>query len=177
MSEPINLESLAADAAAQLQEVWNLIGVADAERGEFLADLSAKVAALYENAVASQQERQAGLEAEIEQLQQTVMGLQEAMDRADDGLVSAPMDWALGSIAVAAEMSTGAPPLLSSAGLCDASLLSSWSCFYPSVCIAAGGRPPVPHRLPRPPGGDAQRRAEGASRAASTSRLWTAVSY
>jgi uncharacterized protein YceH (UPF0502 family) len=88
MSEPINLESLAADAAAQLQEVWNLIGVADAERGEFLADLSAKVAALYENAVASQQERQAGLEAEIEQLQQTVVGLQEAMDRVEDGLVS-----------------------------------------------------------------------------------------
>lgn len=86
-----NLEALASSTASSLREVWDEIGLPEAERGAFLSGIAAQVVAVYTSAVSAQRARHAQLSAEIEQLQRDITDMQEAMDQAADGLVRAAL--------------------------------------------------------------------------------------
>ena len=89
MAAKIDLTALSIETTSKLAFIWNLIGVQEDERQQFLADLAEQVKAKYNGALSSQQERQTGLEKEIESLQARITFLQEHMDQGSDGLVSA----------------------------------------------------------------------------------------
>ncbi len=78
--EAPDLNVLASDASFQLHALWDVMGVAGEERAAFLSQLGADVAALYGARVASQQERQAGLEGEISALRTTIENMIHAME-------------------------------------------------------------------------------------------------
>lgn len=83
-----DLASLATETSAQLREIWALIGCAQPEQDSFLTDLTARVASVYKDAVAGQEARQKGIEAEIDSLQSTIRSLNGAMGETEDGIVS-----------------------------------------------------------------------------------------
>ena len=84
MAAPLDLTGLAASASSQLHVLWDVIGVPDDERSSFLSQVAADVAATYASRVASQADRRAILEAEIEGLRTTIEDMQIAMEEAVD---------------------------------------------------------------------------------------------
>jgi predicted nucleic acid-binding protein len=76
----LNLEALAADTAQRLHSVWDALGVASAERDEFLTKLSQDVAAIYQNRVDAQHAKRSAIETEIMQLESLIDSLQSAME-------------------------------------------------------------------------------------------------
>lgn len=80
----VDLTQLATATSAQLQDVWNIIGINEAERTVFLGQLTVNVQKLYESAVAGQQERLDVLQEEVAALQHTITNMQHAMDLTED---------------------------------------------------------------------------------------------
>lgn len=80
----LDLQALAGETSSQLTEMWNVIGVPSGEREQFLADLTARVAALYRDAVSGEEARQKAMEAEIDALQQRITSLNTSMGQDED---------------------------------------------------------------------------------------------
>ena len=74
----------ATGASHQLSQLWDVIGVGAEERAAFLAQVAADVAATYASRVASQADRRAILEAEIDGLRTTIEDMQVAMEEPVD---------------------------------------------------------------------------------------------
>lgn len=85
------LQRLATETAGALGQLWDAMGVPAAERAAFLEQITADVAAIYSSRVASQEDRKAALEAEIEGLRATIGDMLIAMEEAGgaSGVVSA----------------------------------------------------------------------------------------
>lgn len=78
----MDLQALSANASGALSGIWDAIGVQSAERAAFIDTLAASVAALYRDAVSSQEQRLALLQGECSALCSTIEGMQMAMAEA-----------------------------------------------------------------------------------------------
>ena len=77
---PLSLSQAAASATASLNVLWDAMGVGADERAAFLTQTAEDVASIYASRVASQAERRAAVEAEIEALKTTIRDMQTAME-------------------------------------------------------------------------------------------------
>jgi Microtubule associated protein (MAP65/ASE1 family) len=136
MAAKLDLTQLSIETTQQLSFIWNLVGVPEDERQAFLQALAEKVRAQYTTALESQQERQAAIEREINELQERIKFLQEHCDT-ERGLVSEDLPPKNESYETERPSSATSPHVPATRFF-----------FLPA---AASRRSPFSHRLQRPP--------------------------